>query len=171
MGPVIPGFPDWMLSRGVRQVLVKAGSIAKLAEGMGVPADTLVKTAERFNAMARAGKDDDFGRGDATYDRLYGDPRETPNPTLRPVETAPFYAMPVYLGDIGTNGGIVTDGRGRALRIDGKPLAGLYAVGNCAASVMGYSYPGAGATLGPAMTFGYLAAADACGINSNGADA
>jgi len=73
--------------------------------------------------------------------------------------------LKLHLGDIGTNGGVVTDGKGRALRQDGSPVPGLYAIGNMAASVMGYSYPGAGSTLGPAMTFGYLAAADACGLN------
>jgi 3-oxosteroid 1-dehydrogenase len=115
--------------------------------------------------MVAKGKDDDFGRGDSAYDRLYGDPRVSPNPSLGSVEKAPFYAIPLHLGDIGTNGGLVTDGRGRVLREDGGAIGGLYAVGNLAASVMGYSYPGAGATLGPAMTFGFLAAADACRIN------
>lgn len=167
MGPVIPGFPDRLLGAGVRQVLVKSNSIEGLARAMGVPADALSETTRRFNAMAKAGKDQDFGRGDALYDRLYGDPGHAPNPTLGAVEKAPFYAIPMHLGDIGTSGGIVTDGRAHVLRADGSSIAGLYAVGNCAASVMGFSYPGAGATLGPAMTFGYLAAGDMMGINSD----
>lgn len=169
MGPVIPGIPDWALSGEVKSVLAKADSIEALAAKIKVPAATLAETVERFNAFALAGKDEDFGRGDAAYDRLYGDPRHGSNSTLGAVDKAPFYAVPLYLGDIGTNGGIVTDGRARVLRDDGSTIPGLYAVGNCAASVMGYSYPGAGATLGPAMTFGYLAAADAMGINAEGA--
>lgn len=165
-GPVIPNMPDFMLPAAVRQVLVKAGTIGALARGMGVPADALEATVRRFNDMVRAGRDTDFGRGDSAYDRLYGDPRVSPNPSLATLEEAPFYAIPLYQGDIGTSGGLVTDERGRVQRTDGGVIAGLYAVGNVAASVMGYAYPGAGATLGPAMTFGYLAAADACGINA-----
>lgn len=167
-GPVIPNIPDSLLPAAVRQILVKASSIGALAAAMRVDAATLEKTVERFNAMVRAGRDEDFGRGDAAYDRLYGDPRVTPNPSLGTVEKGPFYALPLHLGDIGTNGGLVTDERARVCREDGSAIPGLYAIGNLAASVMGYSYPGAGATLGPAMTFGYLAAADACGINADG---
>lgn len=164
-GPVIPGFPDAILPAAVRQVLVKASAIGELAEKMKVDPVALKATVQRFNTMVGQGRDEDFGRGDATYDRLYGDPRVSPNPSLGTVEKAPFYAIPLYLGDIGTNGGLVTDGRAHVLREDGSAIPGLYAVGNLAASVMGYSYPGAGATLGPAMTFGWLAAADAIGIN------
>lgn len=165
VGPVIPNIPDALLPGGARKVLVKSASIAGLAKGMKLDPATLVATIDRFNAMARQGEDRDFGRGESAYDKLYGDPRVGPNPSLGPVEKAPFYAIPLHLGDIGTNGGLVTDGRGRVLRDDGSTIGGLYAVGNLAASVMGYSYPGAGSTLGPAMTFGFLAAADACRIN------
>jgi 3-oxosteroid 1-dehydrogenase len=164
-GPVIPGIPDAFLPSGVREVLVKASTVADLAKGTGLEPATLEATITRFNSMVAQGKDEDFGRGDSAYDRLYGDPRVSPNPSLGSVAKAPFYAIPLHLGDIGTNGGLVTDGRGRVLRDDGGTIQGLYAVGNLAASVMGYSYPGAGATLGPAMTFGFLAAADACRIN------
>lgn len=165
-GPVIPNIPDRLLPSGVRETLVKAPTVAALAAGTGLDPAVLAATIDRFNAMVRDGKDKDFARGDAVYDRLYGDPRVTPNPSLGTVEQAPFYAIPLHLGDIGTNGGLVTDDCGRVQREDGSVIAGLYAAGNLAGSVMGYSYPGAGATLGPAMTFGYLAAADACGINS-----
>jgi len=165
-GAVMPGIPDALLSKAVRQVLVKASTLAGLAEKMDVPAATLCATVARFNTLAGEGKDTDFGRGDAAYDRLYGDPRIRPNPSLGSLEQAPFYALPLHLGDIGTNGGVVTDDKARALREDGSAIPGLYAIGNMAASVMGYSYPGAGSTLGPAMTFGYLAAAHACGLNS-----
>jgi len=164
-GPVIPGFPDAMLSADVRKVLVRAPTIEALAARMKLAPAILRETVDRFNAMVANGRDEDFGRGDAAYDRLYGDPRVSPNPTLGAIEKAPFYAIPLYLGDIGTNGGLVTDGTGRVLREDGGAIPGLYAVGNVAASVMGYSYPGAGATLGPAMTFGWLAAADAVRVN------
>lgn len=165
VGAVLPLIPDFALSSGARKVLLKSSTIAGLAKKMKVKPDVLEDTVSRFNAMAKAGKDTEFGRGDQAYDRLYGDPSVTPNPTLGPVEKAPFYAVPLHLGDIGTNGGLVTDERAHVLRDDGSVIPGLYAIGNVAASVMGYSYPGAGSTLGPAMTFGYLAAADAMGIN------
>jgi 3-oxosteroid 1-dehydrogenase len=149
-------------------VLVKAPTIEALAAKMKVDPAELRATVDRFNAMVAQGRDEDFGRGDAAYDRLYGDPRVAPNPTLGSLAKAPFYAIPIHLGDIGTNGGLVTDGTGRVLSEDGGAIPGLYAVGNLAASVMGYSYPGAGATLGPAMTFGWLAAADAVRANEPG---
>ena len=96
---------------------------------------------------------------------MYGDPRHGPNPCLRPLNKGPFYAMPIYPGDIGTNGGLMTDDRARVLDTGGKPVPGLYAIGNNAASAMGESYPGAGVTIGPALTFGYIAARDALGAN------
>jgi len=111
------------------------------------------------------GEDPDFQRGEAAYDKMYGDPSVTPNPCLKPLEKGPFYAMPIYPGDIGTNGGLKTDDHARVLGLDGKPIGGLYAVGNNAASAMGESYPGAGVTIGPALTFGYLASRDALGVN------
>ncbi|OAN66678.1 FAD-dependent oxidoreductase [Sphingomonas sp. TDK1] len=169
MGPILPGVPDALLPRAARETLRKGATIAALAGRIGVPAGALSATVARFNDFARRGKDEDFHRGDADYDRLYGDPRHAPNPTLGTIEKGPFYAMPLYLGDIGTSGGLVTDERAHVLRADDTPIAGLYAVGNCAGSVMGYSYPGAGATLGPGMTFGYLAAMDALGINDDNA--
>lgn len=165
-GPLMPGIPVALHSAGLRQILKTGRTLAELATKIGVPPATLEATVARFNTMAKAGRDEDFGRGEAAYDRLYGDPGVAPNPTLGALEHAPFFALPLHLGDIGTNGGVVTDGKGRALDETGAPVPGLYAIGNMAASVMGYSYPGAGATLGPAMTFGYLAAADACGLNA-----
>jgi 3-oxosteroid 1-dehydrogenase len=165
MGPVMPVFPDWMLPANVRSILIKAGSWDELARRINVPAVALKQTVERFNGFARAGKDEDFGRGDSLYDRYYGDRTVTPNPNLRALDKPPFYAMAMWPGDLGTNGGIVTDENGQALDDQGCPLAGLYAVGNMAASVMGHSYPGAGATLGPAMYFGYAAARHLAGAN------
>jgi len=138
----------------------KAGTLAELAGQIGVSPDGLVATAERFGAFAAAGKDEDFGRGDSAYDRYYGDPRCRPNPNLAPIAQPPFYAIKIVPGDLGTKGGLRTDERARVLREDGTAIDGLYAAGNASAAVMGRSYAGAGATIGPAMTFGYLAVLD-----------
>ncbi len=142
-------------------VVFRAGSLADLAGQIGVSADGLAKTADRFNEIARAGRDTDFGRGNSAYDRYYGDPNCKPNPNLAPIAEPPFYAIKVVPGDLGTKGGLRTDERARVLRADGSAIAGLYAAGNTSALVMGRSYAGPGATIGPAMTFGYLAALDA----------
>jgi len=135
-----------------------ADDLAGLAREAGVAADGLVKTVTRFNEFAVAGRDEEFGRGDSAYDRYYGDPRVRPNPNLAPLARPPFYAVKIVPGDLGTKGGLRTDSRARVLREDGTPIPGLYAAGNASASVMGHSYAGAGATIGPAMTFGYIAA-------------
>ena len=142
-------------------VIVKASTIAELAEKMGVPADALTATTERFNGFARSGVDSEFGRGVSGYDNYYGDPTNKPNPNLGVVDKAPFYAVKMVPGDLGTKGGIDTDVAGRALRADGSVIDGLYAAGNTSAPVMGHTYAGPGATIGPAMVFGYLAALDA----------
>ncbi|WP_336951297.1 FAD-binding protein [Sphingobium aromaticivastans] len=161
MGPLLPVLPDWVHSREVRNMAKKASSVADLARQTGMDPTVLESTIARFNGFARSGVDEDFGRGSAPYDRYYGDQNVTPNPNLAPVEQAPFYALPLYPGDIGTKGGLATDEAAHVLDHAGKPIPGLYAIGNNAASVMGPAYPGAGSTLGPAMTFGYLAAIDA----------
>ena len=119
----------------------------------------------RFNGFAQTGRDEDFHRGDSAYDRYYGDPRRHPNPNLAPLDTPPFYAVKIVPGDLGTKGGLRTDERARVLRADGTPIPGLYAAGNTSAAVMGHSYAGAGATIGPAMTFGYIAALDLAGAH------
>ncbi|MGI5164094.1 FAD-dependent oxidoreductase [Spirillospora sp. CA-253888] len=136
--------------------LKTGATIAELAEQIGVPADRLTKTVERFNRFAEEGRDADFGRGDSAYDNYYGDPT-LPNPNLLPLAKGPFHAVRVVPGDLGTKGGLVTDVDARVLREDGTAITGLYATGNCSASVMGETYPGPGATLGPSMTFGYAA--------------
>ena len=138
--------------------VVRAQDLAGLAREMAVDAAGLVKTVTRFNEFAAAGRDEEFGRGDSAYDRYYGDPRVRPNPNLAPLARPPFYAVKIVPGDLGTKGGLRTDSRARVLREDGTPIPGLYAAGNASASVMGHSYAGAGATIGPAMTFGYIAA-------------
>jgi 3-oxosteroid 1-dehydrogenase len=147
-------------------VVFKAGTLAELAGQLGIPADGLTETVRRFNGFAAAGKDEDFGRGDSAYDRYYGDPRCRPNPNLAPLSLAPFYAIKIVPGDLGTKGGLRTDERARVLRQDGTVIPGLYAAGNASAAVMGHSYAGAGATIGPAMTFGYIAALDMAGTLS-----
>jgi len=166
MGPLLPLIPDALQPAGVRRILRKAGTVEALAKKISVPAETLAATIQRFNGDAEKGVDTEFDRGGPAYDKMYGDPRVEPNPTLAPIVKAPFYAFPIYGGDIGTNGGIVTDENARVLDSDDRPIGGLYAVGNNAASVMGESYPGAGVTLGPAMTFGYVAGRHAMGTNS-----
>ncbi|MFF0743503.1 FAD-dependent oxidoreductase [Streptomyces sp. NPDC004111] len=137
--------------------LKRAATIEQLATLLRAP--ELPATVRRFNRMADNGKDEDFGRGDSVYDRYYGDPT-LPNPNLAPLEKGPYYAVPVHPGDIGTKGGLVTDGDARVLREDGSAVAGLYASGNCSAAVMGETYPGPGATIGPAMAFSWAAVND-----------
>ncbi|MFI6173758.1 3-oxosteroid 1-dehydrogenase [Nocardia sp. NPDC051052] len=137
--------------------LARAGTVAELADKIGVPADQLMASIERFNTFARNGRDDDFGRGESAYDRYYGDPRQRPNPNLGALEVGPFYAAKLVPGDLGTKGGLVTDAGGRVLRADGSSIEGLYAAGNASAPVMGHTYAGPGATIGPAMVFAYLA--------------
>ena len=168
MGPLLPGSPkgDAKLKPGVRAALFKAESWAELAGKIGVPAASLEATIQRFNTMAKAGKDEDFRRGENAYDQYYGDPRVTPNGNLAPLDKAPFYAFRIYPGDIGTKGGLKTDINGQVVDAEEKPIAGLYAIGNSSASVLGRSYPGAGGTIGPAMCFGYLAARHAMGKNA-----
>jgi 3-oxosteroid 1-dehydrogenase len=141
----------------------RGDSLGSLASDAGIDADGLAKTVSRFNEFAAAGRDEDFRRGDSAYDRYYGDPRCRPNPNLAPLSRGPFYAVKIVPGDLGTKGGLRTDARARVLRADGSVIEGLYAAGNVSASVMGHSYAGAGATIGPAMTFGYIAAHDLAG--------
>jgi succinate dehydrogenase/fumarate reductase flavoprotein subunit len=143
----------WLESGVVHQ----GRSFDELAAKIGVPACALRRTAERFNELARKGHDDDFNRGDSAYDNYYGD-KTLPNPNLHPLTRPPYYAFQIILGDLGTSGGLRTDEYARVLRADDSVVKGLYAVGNTSAAVMGRSYAGAGATVGPAMTFGYVAA-------------
>ena len=138
--------------------LKKAASLSELAAQLGIDGAGLEQTVARHNEFARTGKDLDFGRGDSATDRYYSDPTVKPNPNLAPIEKPPFYAVAVYPGDLGTKGGLKCDEYARVRDVQGDVIEGLYATGNCTGSVMGDSYPGAGSTLGPAMTFGYVAA-------------
>lgn len=159
-GVMAPGItPKSAVESGL---LIKATTIHELAQKMTVDPAALKATVERFNSFAESGIDEDFARGTSIYDHFYGDPRQHPNPNLGSIEEAPFYAAKLWLGDIGTKGGLVTDEHGRVLREDNhKPILGLYATGNTTASVMGDSYPGPGATIGPSLVFGHAAAAHA----------
>jgi 3-oxosteroid 1-dehydrogenase len=139
-------------------IKVTAPSVGELATKMGVDPTTLVQEIKRFNGFARAGRDQDFHRGDSAYDRYYSDPTVHPNPNLAPLVKGPFTAYKVVIGDLGTKGGIVTDADARALRPDGSVIEGLYAAGNTSAAVMGHTYPGPGSTIGPASVFGLIAA-------------
>lgn len=138
-------------------IVKEAGSFEELAAKIDVPPEALRGTAERFNELARKGHDDDFNRGDSAYDNYYGDPT-LPNPNLHPLSKPPYYAFQIILGDLGTSGGLRTDEHARVLDTEERHIPGLYAVGNASAAVMGRSYAGAGATIGPAMAFGYVAA-------------
>jgi 3-oxosteroid 1-dehydrogenase len=142
--------------------LFSAGTIGELAGKIGIPASELEGTVAKFNEQARRGRDDDFQRGESAYDRYYGDPTLA-NPCLNELVKAPFYAAKLVPGDLGTKGGLVTDEQARVLKEDGSAIPGLYAVGNTSASVMGNEYAGAGATIGPSLTFGWVAARHATG--------
>jgi 3-oxosteroid 1-dehydrogenase len=154
--PTLPLPGSWFSSGAA----VKASSIEALATAIGVPPATLRSTVNRFNSFAWTGKDLDFHRGDSAYDHYYTDPGVFPSSSLASLWLPPFYAFKIMPGDLGTKGGMVTDARARVLRPDGTVIPGLYAAGNASAAVMGHSYAGAGSTIGPAMTFGYIAAND-----------
>jgi 3-oxosteroid 1-dehydrogenase len=159
---VAPAFvlpDDWYGSGAVH----KAWSWDALASAVGIPAGALRATVDRFNSQALNGKDTDFHRGDSAYDHYYTDPVVLPNSCLAPLWLPPYYAFRIVPGDLGTKGGLVTDARARVLRADGSVIPGLYAAGNASSAVMGHSYAGAGSTIGPAMTFGYVAALDLAG--------
>ena len=138
--------------------VVKAATLEELAAQIDVPPGALTETVRRFNGFAETGVDADFHRGESAYDKYYSDPTVKPNPSLHVIDQAPFYAVKIVPGDLGTKGGLVTDERARVVRADGSVVTGLYAAGNCSAAVMGRTYAGPGATIGPALTFGYLAA-------------
>jgi len=137
--------------------LVEGPTIEALADRLSVPAKPLREAVERMNEAARTGADPEFGKGSNAYQRYLGDPAHRPNPCLGPISDAPFYAVRVFPGDIGTATGLATDARARVLRADGRAVPGLHAVGNDMNSIMAGTYPGAGITLGPALTFGYIA--------------
>jgi 3-oxosteroid 1-dehydrogenase len=138
--------------------LKQGDSIAELAQACGVDGTQLEATVSRFNGFVTAGKDDDFNRGDHVYDNWLGDPLAQGSKTLGKIEQGPFYALPIYPGDVSTFGGLVTDSQARVLKEDGSVLEGLYATGVSTASVMGKKATGAGASIGPSLTWAYVAA-------------
>jgi 3-oxosteroid 1-dehydrogenase len=147
--------------------LKKADTIEGLAQACGIDAAKLEATVERFNGFARQGRDEDFHRGERVYDRWLGDPfRQGAEQSMGPIEQGPFYAVQIFTGDVSTFGGVVTDARGRVLRADGSAIPGLYATGTTTASVFGGRSPGAGASLGGAFTFAYIAAKDAANADN-----
>lgn len=145
--------------------LVRGSTPEALANALGIDAPGFLRTLESYNAHAARGEDPEFGKGTNAYHRFGGDPAQHPNPNLAPIVTPPFYAVRLVPGDLGTFLGLSTDAQARVLDVNERPIAGLYAVGNDMASVMGGTYPGAGITIGPAMTFGYIAGRRLAGID------
>jgi succinate dehydrogenase/fumarate reductase flavoprotein subunit len=141
--------------------LVTATTLPDLAVKLGIDADALTATVKRFNTFAQNGSDPDFGRGMTEYQRNIGDPTVQPNPNLGPLSETPYYAVRLYPGDIGASAGLVADAQARVLDGAGKPIAGLFVAGNDMNSIMGGTYPGPGITIGPALTFAYIAATQA----------
>lgn len=146
-----------LLGRHLASGYLKRGrSVAELAQAIGVEPAVLESTMAEYNLAATSGEDPAFGRGTLAYNRFQGDALHAPNPCVAPLATPPFYAIRLEIGDIGTFAGLAVDAQCRVLDREHRPLAGLYAIGNDAQSIMGGSYPGGGITLGPALTFGYL---------------
>jgi 3-oxosteroid 1-dehydrogenase len=141
-------------------IILRSKTLDGLARQIGVDEGQLAETVTRFNGFAETGIDEDFHRGDNPYNGVFSDPSHKPNANLGSIAKAPFYAVKVFPGDIGTKGGLVTDENARVMTKEGKPIKGLYAAGNTTASVFGSRYPGAGGTIGPAMTFAFVAAED-----------
>jgi succinate dehydrogenase/fumarate reductase flavoprotein subunit len=137
--------------------LIKGNTLEELASKAGIDAGGFVTTVAQFNNTAAEGRDPAYGKGSRAYNRYQGDANHGPNPCVAPIEQGPFYAIKMVIGDLGTYAGIRTDAQARALDAGGQVINGLYAAGNDMASIMGGNYPGAGITLGPALTFGYIA--------------
>lgn len=141
----------------VRNGYLKTGkTLDDLARVTGINPEGLKATIETYNRTASAGEDPAFGRGNTAFNRYLGDPEQKPNPNVGPIGEGPFYALEIFMGDLGTFDGLSTSVEGNVLDAEGAPIEGLYAVGNDRRSVMGGAYPGAGITLGPAVAFGYL---------------
>ena len=149
----------WKLAPMIRHGYLRtARTLRELALALGIDADGLLQSVERYNAHAREGIDHDFGKGANAYHKYVGDPEHKPNPCMAPLDHPPFYAVALQPGDLGTVAGLRTNEHAQVLDSRGEPIAGLYACGNDMHSIMGGAYPGAGITLGPAITFGWLAA-------------
>ncbi|WP_210716606.1 FAD-binding protein [Amycolatopsis acididurans] len=161
LASVLPGrMPAHLLKDGKIKTV---GTIEDLAPLIGADPATLAETVRRFNEHAARGEDPEFGRGVSRYNHVLGDPGNKPNPALGPIDTAPFYATEIVPGDVGTSGGVITNEHAQVLDESGAPIPGLYATGNMTATVMGRTYPGAGASIANTMAFGYIAARHAAG--------
>lgn len=156
LGTTMPEDPD-------PQWVTKADTLEGLARQLDMDAQGLVATVQRWNGFVRSGRDLDFGKGDSQFDLFQGDRESTPR-NLGTIEMAPFYAVPIRTGALGTKGGPKTDANARVLNVWGQPIPGLYAAGNVTASITGPGYYGRGSTLGPGMTWGYLAGIDAARV-------
>ena len=146
--------------------LLRGFTFDELSKKLQMDKDEFLNTLNFYNEAAKSGSDPDFGKGGTAYNRFYGDAEVKPNPCVAPIITPPFYAVKVVVGDLGTYAGIATNGKAQVLDENKRPIPGLYAAGNDALSIMGGNYPGPGITLGPAMTFGWIA-----GRHLAGADA
>lgn len=153
----VPPFPMPLGHHLRTGYLMRGDTLEALAAKAGIDAKTFTGTVAQFNATAQQGHDAAFGKGSKAYNRYQGDAMHGPNPCVAPLENGPFYAIKMVIGDLGTYAGIVTDENARAIDAEGRVIPGLYAAGNDMASIMGGNYPGAGITLGPALTFGYIA--------------
>lgn len=162
LGHVKP-FPVPLAHHLANGYLKRGRTLAELAQACGIAPAAFEKTVADYNTHAARGEDPEFHKGSTAYNRYLGDPTVTPNPCLAPIATGPFYAVQVVIGDLGSFAGLKTDAQARVLDGDGQPVPGLYAAGNDMASIMGGNYPGGGITLGPAMTFGYIAGRHAAG--------
>ncbi|WP_226553825.1 FAD-dependent oxidoreductase [Celeribacter naphthalenivorans] len=146
--------------------LIRGKTLRELADQIGADGAQLEKTVAAFNTHAVKGEDPEFGKGSTAYNRSLGDPKHEPNPCLAPIEQGPFYAVRLHVSDLGTYAGLQTNQNAQVVDQAGRAIEGLYAAGNDAASIMGGNYPGGGITLGPALTFGYVAARHMSGENA-----
>ena len=153
--------------------LKRGATLRELGVACGIDAAALEQTVAAFNIGAREGRDDEFHRGESPYNKVQGEPERRPNPCMAPIARAPFYAVKIVPGSLGTFAGLKSDASARVLDAAGRAIDGLYAVGADAESVMGGHYPAGGITLGPAMTFGYIAAHHVANVplENNRADA
>lgn len=165
LGAVKPA-PVPMKSMIDKGYLIKAQSIKDLAQQCGIDEDALQVTVQNYNKMALVGEDLEFGKGQTPYNQVQGDSTWAPNPCMAPLRDGPFYAVRVQAGSLGTFAGLKCNEHAQVLSANGQPISGLYAVGNDQSSVMGGHYPSGGITLGPAMTFGFLAAQHLSALNS-----
>jgi 3-oxosteroid 1-dehydrogenase len=150
---------EWLTSGYMK----KADTLEELARQCDIDPAGLVDTVRRFNGFAATGVDLDFHRGEGAHEKYQGDITNKPNACLGPLDKAPYYAVAMYPGDVGTSGGLLCDEHSRVLDEHGEPMPGLYATGNCTASVMGRAYLGAGASIGASFVFAYVAAKHAAG--------